>query len=353
MFHDLAHVPAFAGGVALAFAHFRPADPVGRRIGTIVGVAAVLALAIEVVQLATGTGAFELSDLGYDAIGVAVGLAFAHVGLRVWRRSIFDLIVVVGAVGTLFVLPGRDGIPEFEYASEAVERRCFSGPPAPSDRAGEPLPLARYRLDEGGGRIAHDDVGGLDLTIGRPEAVTWAAGGGLEFHGHAPDVRSDATAAALTNAVIATDEVSVEVSFTAGELPQTGPARLATISDGTDFGETNVHVGIEGRAISWRVRTDCDHFNSTFSGHVLEAGRPVHVVATYRPGRATIFVDGEQVTSVPTQVGYLDTWDPDVRLHLGDEATADRRFDGTVWEVALYDRALGPDEVARLAALAG
>jgi hypothetical protein len=94
------------------------------------------------------------------------------------------------------------------------------------------------------------------------------------------------------------------------------------------------------------VATDCDFFNWTVSDDVLSAGELSHVVATYRPGEIVIFVDGEAVVTEAVPVGLLDDWDPSSRLHLGDEASGDRTFTGTIDDVAIYARALSADVAA-------
>jgi hypothetical protein len=150
----------------------------------------------------------------------------------------------------------------------------------------------------------------------------------------------------LAAAVAASGEVTVEGWFAPSELPQEGPARVLTVSAGPDPDEVNVHLGIEDRAVSFRVRTDCDLFNWTRTGDVLTVDVMHHVVASYLPGEVTIWVDGTLVTRERTAVGLPDDWDPAVHLHLGDEATADRPFLGTVGRVAVYDRVLTAAEVS-------
>lgn len=345
MIHDLGHIPLFAGVAALLYVHVPVTGPPLKRVGVVVSICAAMALAVEVVQLVTGTGDFQLQDLWFDLVGTMIGLAVAAVGLRHLRRPALSVLVVIGVVVGLLLLPERDSVADFEYASDAIERRCTMAPTEDVPPAGGDAALASYPIDEGRGRTVSDVEGGLDLTIENPDAVSWATDGGLQFAGDAAGVSSNEPAAELTGAVAATDQVSVEAWFTPAELPQTGPVRLVTISSGPDFGEANVHVGIEGRAISFRVLSDCDFFNATLSDDVLTAGRRTMVVATYRPGTIELFVDGRRVVSADVPKGYLGSWDPEMRLHVGDEASGDRSFTGTIDEVALFDRALSARDV--------
>jgi hypothetical protein len=346
VFNDLAHVPVFAGVAALLYAFVGTTASPLRRLGGVTGICGLLAVTIELEQLVTGSGLFQLRDLWFDVVGIAIGLVVAGAGLRLWNRSIFTAVVVVGVVASLFLLPEASGSPAFEYASAEVERRCTNDVATePATRLGDREPLVRYLFDEGDGQVVHDSVGRLDLSVGNSDSVTWVAGGGLSFSGDAPHVRSDEPGTVLSTAVAATDEVTVEVKFTAATLPQTGPVRLVTMSQGPEYGEANVHIGIEGRAISFRVRTDCDDFNWTLSDDVLLAGSRSHVVATYRPGIIAIFVNGLQVVSEAVPRGFLDSWNAGMRLHVADEATADRSFAGTIEEIALYDRAASPADI--------
>jgi len=74
-----------------------------------------------------------------------------------------------------------------------------------------------------------------------------------------------------------------------------------------------------------------------------------HVVYTRNSeGTAVLYVDGEPVST--TDVGGAPSnWDDGFRVALGNELTGDRPWRGELHRVALYARALDPDEVARFA----
>ena len=50
--------------------------------------------------------------------------------------------------------------------------------------------------------------------------------------------------------------------------------------------EVNFHLGQEGSAASFRVRTICDYFNSALMGRVFTATSPRHVKALWNRGGA-------------------------------------------------------------------
>jgi hypothetical protein len=338
---DLAHIPLFAGvaGMLYTFGFVRGSP--WRRAAAVAAVSLGLGLLLEVVQYATGTGEAEALDVGYDVIGIAVGLVVAA-ALSAVSRRIAGAVIGVGAVVGILLAPQPAGAPVFEYDSAATAERCAGdpAPDAPPSASTAPAPVAHYDFDEGTGTVVEDDAGALDVTIGSPDAVSWTGDGGLAFSGRSAEASSDEPAAALAADVTVAGEVSVEAWFTPGPLPQPGPVRLVTVSDGPDFGQVNVHLGIEERSISFRVATDCDFFNWTLSDDVLLEGDLHHVVATYRPGSIVIHLDGEPLVTAAVPVGYLDGWDAGYHLHLGDEATGDRAFEGTLEEVAIFDEAL-------------
>jgi hypothetical protein len=261
--------------------------------------------------------------------------------LATWQAAVG--LVAVAAVATALIVrlvseePGPD-------TSRSCPDREFVASPGSGGHLDAP-PVHDYPLDEGEGTLVADATDALDLTIGHPASVAWDADGGLAFEAGGALVASVAPAGDLASAVAVSDEVTVEAWFAPSELPQEGPARVLTVSGGPAPDEVNVHLGVEDRGVSFRVRTDCDLFNWTRTGDVLSEAAMHHVVATYRPGEVAIWVDGALETADRTPVGLLDDWDPTVHLYLGDEATADRPFLGTIRQAAVYDRALTEAEV--------
>jgi VanZ family protein len=355
---DVAHVPVFAGLAALLLILVSRRSTLGRGSVLVAAVCLAIGVAVELIQWTTSTRSAEMVDLWYDLLGVVIGLGIAAVGLQFASRLVLAVIVVVGVIASLAALPESRETSEFSYRSSAVEQRCRNTTPAPAadeepGGAIESAPLVLYRFDEGRGFVIHDGVGDLDLEIGDTTTVKWATSGGLIFDGEPHRTRSQRSATEVSAALEASDAASIEAWFVAASLPQSGPVRLATISEGTHLGEANVHLGIEGHSVTFRIATDCDEFNQTSSDEELRAGVLHHVVATYRPGVVEIFVDGELAVSDTVQYGHLRDWDLTRRLYIADEATADRTFAGTIRYVAVHDRALTSADVARLYNSAG
>ena len=101
----------------------------------------------------------------------------------------------------------------------------------------------------------------------------------------------------------------------------------------------------------WRLEPDNDFFETR---RIAAVGTELaHVVYTRdNEGKAVLYVDGKPVST--SQVGGdPSNWDDEFRLALGNELTGDRPWRGELHRVALYARALDPDEVARFAKVGG
>ena len=145
-------------------------------------------------------------------------------------------------------------------------------------------------------------------------------------------------------------ELTIEAVLRPDHLNQSGPARIVTFS--SNAGTRNVTLGQQGNMLILRLRTPSTGENGVNPESVLcplEAGRPSHVAVTYRPGQLTCFVDGKQVYHATNIQGDFRNWGPQ-HLLFGDEYDGQRNWAGTLEGVALYGRALAPDEVARNAA---
>lgn len=336
---SLAHLLAFAvlaGVLFTAFAPGRSRWPVAVAVLAVCGAAGV---AIELGQLGSGARSTSISDVLFDVVGAWLGVATVIVVASAvgWRALSAGVLGVL--VASLVALPFARATDEFDVASLDEPLDCpvrpFD-PDPPSRRAVGPF--LDYPIDEGEGSVIHERDGRVELSIGRPGETEWTAEG-LRLAGEA-EIASVGPPGGLVAAVGITDEVSVEAWLVADRLPQMGPARVVTISRGTRTGDVDVHLGIERRGVSMRIRTDCDLFNWTIAEDVLTEDELHHVVATYRPGLVRIHVDGGLVTERRVRVGRLDNWDDGFRLHLGDEAGGGRPFRGTLAGVALFDRAL-------------
>lgn len=226
------------------------------------------------------------------------------------------------------------------------------GPPA---RAGDGL-LALYTFNEGQGTSVADVSGSappLDLEVTDPGAVSWGSGT-LELQSSTM-LRSNVAATAVNNAIAAAGELTMEAWVTPANLSQTGPARIVSLS--TDSSNRNLTLGqggsggVSGDRVNVRLRTTTTGNNGNAPSLETAAGdlqqQLSHLVYTRgTDGSATIFVDGFEVTS-GTIGGDLSNWDPGYELLVGNEASGDRPWLGTLHLLAIYDRELDAAEVGQ------
>ncbi len=149
----------------------------------------------------------------------------------------------------------------------------------------------------------------------------------------------------LLEACKASGQLTIETVLVPDNITQTGPARIVTLS--ANPGERNFTLGQDADHLALRLRTPAtgpNGANPQVPFGKLVAGRPAHVVITYMPGRLAAFLNGAKVLDTDAVQGDFSNWTP-YELLLGDEATGDRDWAGTLSHVALYARAL-PDDVA-------
>jgi hypothetical protein len=74
------------------------------------------------------------------------------------------------------------------------------------------------------------------------------------------------------------------------------------------------------------------------------AGRPVHVLVSYAPGRLHASIDGTEAAASTLESGDLSGWSGAAGLTFGNSPPWDRQWTGRIEGIALYDRAIGPAE---------
>jgi hypothetical protein len=175
--------------------------------------------------------------------------------------------------------------------------------------------------------------------VGQP--LNLSAGGKPQFSSSAPTKK-------LIAAVKASRELTVEAWLTPAKARQSGPARIVTLSQ--DTGQRNFTLGQDGGRFDFRLRTtktDQNGLPSLASPDGKAAPRKTHVVFTFdRAGEARCYVDGKQ-TANRRVGGDFSNWNDKFRLALGDELTGGRRWEGELHFVAIYSKALSPEQIAR------
>lgn len=197
-----------------------------------------------------------------------------------------------------------------------------------------------------------------DLTEPAPQIP------GVTFHGDGSVLGTDGAADRIIQALRAKGELTVEAWLKPASPDQSGPARIVSVSDSTDGQRRNLTLGQQGSRYILRLRTDAA--NSEGGYRVAERGTPdnavlaqsQHVAVTYAgcphcgAGVLRFFVDGELLAEHRDLRGSFRTWGTEFPLLLGNEASLDRQWLGTLYLVAIYSRALSAEEIKSNSAIA-
>ena len=241
-----------------------------------------------------------------------------------------------------------------------------SGDGSGSGSSGEPMTrvidglLVLYDFSMATGETI-DDLSGVDppmpltvQTVG--DSPFWTADG-LVFSGDGI-AAVEGSSSKVRLGLQDTNTMTVEAWVTPSELVQEGPTRIATLSlDHTERAFTLGHGGAMenpktmlgfGDSYLMRLRTtDTEGLNgipSLISDPVVQL-QPTHVVATHdEASQMAVWVDGVLVGS-ETRTGTYDEWAAEYVFAVGNEINLGRPYLGTIHLVAVYDRALAPDEI--------
>ncbi|HWN42778.1 MAG TPA: LamG-like jellyroll fold domain-containing protein, partial [Thermoanaerobaculia bacterium] len=146
---------------------------------------------------------------------------------------------------------------------------------------------------------------------------------------------------AIVAAVKRTNEVTLEATVT----PRTERQDVALVAlSGGRRDTRNLVLAQEGDELVL-------HLGVARRGHAehevrlgkVEPGRPVHVLVSYRPGHLAAWRDGEEVLVSEDLQGDFFRWRPRP-LTFGAERRQPGSWSGWLEGVAIYGRALGPDE---------
>jgi len=209
--------------------------------------------------------------------------------------------------------------------------------------------VALYDFSGGNGQTIHDRSGvgaPVDLKIDNAKGVRWSKGS-LSIRS-AVLIASPQPARKIVDAVKRSNAISVEAWAKPVSNAQSGPARIVSLS--SDPSNRNVTLGQDKDFYDVRLRAKSTSNNGLPSTSSPKRSlRPVltHVVYARDPqGNARIFLNGKPVANKRIS-GNFAKWDGRYRLALGNELTKDRPWLGDLHLVAIYSRALSPQEVRR------
>ena len=212
--------------------------------------------------------------------------------------------------------------------------------------------IAIYEFKEGTGSIAHDTSGvnpALDLTLSSTAAggYQWVGGWGVQFTGGKAQGLTS-TSSKLKNLIGTTSEYSIEAWAAPANVTQE-ESRIVSYSGGLQsrnftLGQTLYNYDFFART----ANTDANGMpalSTPDAQRVLQATLQ-HVVVTFDPvnGRR-IYVNGVFTGTADSSGASLGTWDDTLAFVLGNEASGNRPWLGTLRMVAIHNRALTAEQI--------
>lgn len=210
--------------------------------------------------------------------------------------------------------------------------------------------IGKWEFKTGLGSVAFDTSGiepALDLTLSGQ--FNWVGGWGIQLaNGKAQGATADSVK--LHNLITATGEFAIEAWVAPANVTQEGPARIVSYSGGRD--RRNFTLGQTLYNYDAMLRSSETDGNGTPALSTADADEDLqaalqHVVFNYDGinGRQ-IFVNGEFTDDVDgIAPGNLNDWDPSFAFVLGNEASGDVPWAGTLRMVAIHNRMLMPEQI--------
>lgn len=312
----------FVGGALARAMVLDGAMPGGRFIDLIAGFTMVVAT--EMAQEISPSGrAGEVSDVLAGGVGV-IGGALAVTGLVaiVGPRRAKTMVAAAGWL-TITTAVGVAILNTPPEPASTARCRDIPSPALPPGSAGiEPGPA--FRLADGTREVA----GVSPARVAQAGPVVTSV----------PD--------GMICGAIAENGFTIVATIASADLAQSGPSRIVSLSSGTRADDINTHLGQEGQSASLRVRVGEETLEDVLVPGVFIDNGSHTLVFRFDDGDVELFRDGELVESFETVHDDIAGWRGDVSLNLGNEATGDRPFDGTIDAARFYQRALTDAEVA-------
>ena len=212
--------------------------------------------------------------------------------------------------------------------------------------------VGKWEFKTGFGNVAFDTSGiepALDLTLSGQ--FNWVGGWGIQLlNGKAQGATSDSQK--LHNLITATGEFAIEAWVAPANVTQEGPARIVSYSGGRD--RRNFTLGQTLYNYDALLRSSNTDGNGEPALSTADADEDLqaalqHVVFNYDAvnGRQ-IFVNGEFTDDFDDiEPGNLSDWDPSFAFVLGNEASGDVPWAGTIRMVAVHNRTLAAQQISQ------
>jgi glycopeptide antibiotics resistance protein len=220
-------------------------------------------------------------------LGVLLGWPAARNGLQPWREG-YPLLVGNETSGDR---PWNGVIRELSL--------CEGRGPGPGKKAGRAGEvggscLVRFDFREGRGDTVRSTVPGKAFRLASPGLEWLGPGGGIRLSG-GRFLKNVESADFITRSLRAASRMTLSVTVRAGNADQTGPARIVSLSGGTQ--ERNFTLAQDGADLVFRVRTaqagPNGNWKRAVAPSVLGDGRWHRIEAVFNRGYSGIIVDGE------------------------------------------------------------
>ncbi len=210
--------------------------------------------------------------------------------------------------------------------------------------------MAKFEFKTGTGTVAYDTSGVEPaLNLAMAGDVAWVGGWGVQIQNKGKLQGTSAGSRKLHDLVMTSGEYSVEAWVAPANVTQE-MAYIVSYSGGPTqrnmtLGQTMYNYDAFLRSTTTGANGQPE-FSTPSAQRALQATLQ-HVVMTYDPvnGRR-IYVNGSLVASGdPQRGGSLSQWDNTFALVLGNEVSGDRPWSGVLRMVALYNKAMQPQDV--------
>ncbi|MEI8297756.1 MAG: LamG domain-containing protein [Pseudomonadota bacterium] len=210
--------------------------------------------------------------------------------------------------------------------------------------------MAKFEFKTGTGTVAYD-TSGIEpaLNLDMSGDVSWVGGWGVQIQNKGKLQGTSVGSRKLHDLVLASGEYSVEAWVAPANVAQT-MAYIVSYSGGP--AQRNMTLGQTMYNYDAFLRSTTTNANgqpelSTPSAQRVLQATLQHVVMTYDPtnGRR-VYVNGVLAAGGdPQRGGALSQWDNTFALVLGNEVSGDRPWSGVIRMVALYNKAMQPQDV--------
>ncbi|MCZ6799847.1 MAG: hypothetical protein O7F12_05105, partial [Nitrospirae bacterium] len=203
-----------------------------------------------------------------------------------------------------------------------------------------------YPFNEAGGALVTDQSNvGLPMDLGISGGVTWnPSGNGVVMSGGSGTVASLGSGSKVIDALQLTNTSTFEAWIEPVDLKWVAP--IISI----DSGSSSINMGMEQKKNDMEIRLLHTTKKSGNKPQLQTGDDPLsltltHIVHTYDGTVEKLYIDGVQNPTTVVRSGTYANWEVTDSFSVGNLATLDKGWKGTMRLVAVYDRPLTVAEI--------